>query len=528
MFAHSDLVFNNSLLREAIEGGGGNAMLTTVLVVIYATIIALLSIYGGHRYSVLFRWFRSRHRQPEPVRQFAEHELPGITVQLPLFNELYVVDRLLESVAALDYPKDRMQIQVLDDSTDETVQLAEAAVARLAAKGFDIVYIHRVDRTGFKAGALDNGLRSAKYDLIAIFDADFRPEPPFLREIVHYFADEKVGVAQARWGHMNEGQSLLTRTQALMLNGHFLLEHPSRNRTGLFFNFNGTGGMWRRQAIDDAGGWEHDTLTEDLDLSFRAQMKGWKFIYNPDIVCPAELPVEMNAFKSQQHRWAKGSIQVMLKILPTVLRAPLSFRQKMEAFLQLTSNLAYLLIIPMCLMTLPMLVLRARIADGTLGSIIDAVVFLCATGSMLTFYGITHLVGSSRKVRDLHTVPFLMALGIGMAVNQAKAVFEAVIRRETPFVRTPKFNLDQSSKGAQWKAKRYKGAITWVPIAEMAFAMYFTGIFVYALTLGMWGTLPFLLLFLIGFWYVAGLSLAQRLAGRVRATAPRPVPSSAS
>lgn len=523
MFGHSVLVFNNSLIREAVDGPDQSSLLMAILVGIYGLILLTLSVYGGHRYTLLFNYFRSRKRQPQPLARFTDEELPGITVQLPLFNEMYVVDRLLEAVSGIDYPRDRLQIQVLDDSTDETVQISERAVARVKKAGFDIEYIHRTDRTGYKAGALENGLKAAKHDLIAIFDADFRPTAGFLKEIVHYFSDPKVAVAQGRWGHLNEEQTLLTRVQGLMLNGHFLIEHPARNRNGLFFNFNGTGGLWRKEAIVDAGGWQHDTITEDLDLSYRAQMKGWKFVYDPDIVCPAELPVEMNAFKSQQHRWAKGSIQVMFKVLPDLLRARVPFLNKIEGFFHLTSNLCYLLVVPMCLLSLPMLVLRARIANGTLGLVLDIGILLCATASMVVFYTVTQAVGYRHWWQRWHLVPMMMALGVGMAVNQFKAVFEAVIGHKSPFVRTPKYNLDASSQGsAGWLTKRYRGARNWVPFVELFFALYFTASLTFAISERLWGTIPFVMIFVVGFWYIAVLSLFQGRQRTKQALQPAP------
>ncbi|HYC78686.1 MAG TPA: glycosyltransferase, partial [Planctomycetota bacterium] len=278
--------------------------MTAIAVGLYAAILFVLSLYGGHRYTLLINYWRSRRGQPKPLRNFGEAELPGVVVQLPLFNEQYVVEGLLDAVCRLDYPRDRLQIQVLDDSVDETRGIASSACAAWRARGLDVSYIHRADRSGYKAGALENGLKTAKFGLVAIFDADFRPEPDFLRRAVHHFSDERVAVVQGRWGHLNGEDSLLTRVQTIMLDGHFLVEHPARNRSGKFFNFNGTAGLWRIAAIHDAGGWHHETLTEDLDLSYRAQLKGWRFVYDPELICPAELPVEMNAFKSQQHRWA--------------------------------------------------------------------------------------------------------------------------------------------------------------------------------------------------------------------------------
>ena len=285
----------------------------------------MLAIYGWHRYYLVYLYMKNKDQVPPVPPPLAV--LPRVTVQLPIFNEMYVADRLIASVCELDYPKDLLQIQVLDDSTDETTGIAEMAVRRHAGRGFDIQYLHRVDRTGYKAGALDEGLREATGEFIAIFDADFTPSSDFLMRTLPYFAtDPKVAMVQARWGHINQDYSLLTKIQSILLDAHFVLEHGGRNRAGCFFNFNGTAGIWRREAIPDAGGWQHDTLTEDLDLSYRAQLRGWRFIFLADLVAPAEVPVEMNSFKSQQHRWAKGSIQTCMKLLPAILRSnqPLS------------------------------------------------------------------------------------------------------------------------------------------------------------------------------------------------------------
>src|SRR3954462_12521742 len=298
----------------------------------YLAVLLVLAMYGFHRSSLVWLSSRNRPRRPRPAGVFAD--LPAVTVQLPLFNEMYVVERLLDAVAQIRYPRDRFQIQVLDDSTDETRDICQRKIAELVTRhpDLDVEYVHRTDRSGFKAGALDNGLRTAKGELVLIFDADFLPQPDVLERTVNHFVDPKVAVVQCRWDHVNRDFSALTEVQALMLDGHFIMEHPGRNRSGRFFNFNGTAGIWRRSAIADAGGWQHDTLTEDMALSYRAQLRGWRFVYLPEIAAPAELPVEMSAFKAQQFRWAKGSIQVGRKLLPTILRSKTAtFAQKSEA-----------------------------------------------------------------------------------------------------------------------------------------------------------------------------------------------------
>ncbi len=305
----------------------------------YFLTLVILAVFGLHRYIMVFLYFRHKDNRALPAPP--PRTLPRVTVQLPLYNEMYVVDRLLESVTRIDYPRELLEIQVLDDSTDETVAIAREAVARYREAGFDIHYVHRSCRTGYKAGALDEGMKVATGEFILIFDADFVAPADILQKSLGHFDDPKVGMVQARWGHVNRDYSLLTQVQSILLDGHFILEHGGRNRAGRFFNFNGTAGIWRRSAIVDGGGWQHDTLTEDLDLSYRTQMRGWRFVFLQDVISEAEIPVEMNSFKSQQHRWAKGSIQTCKKLLPTILASDLSLPIKVEAAFHLTANFAY-------------------------------------------------------------------------------------------------------------------------------------------------------------------------------------------
>ncbi|HWZ11872.1 MAG TPA: cellulose synthase family protein, partial [Acidobacteriaceae bacterium] len=302
----------------------------------YFLVMIVLAFYGIHRYQLVWLYYRHRKNAAKAAIPFPDGELPFVTVQLPIFNEQFVIDRLVDACCAIEYPRDRFEIQVLDDSTDESQEVARAIVERYAAQGEPIYYLHRTNRHGFKAGALDEGLRTAKGELVAIFDADFVPAPDWLMKVVHHFHEDGIGMVQTRWTHLNRDYSLLTQVEAILLDGHFVLEHGGRSRAGVFFNFNGTAGMWRRQAIDDAGGWQHDTLTEDTDLSYRAQIAGWRFKYLQDVVCPAELPIEMTAFKTQQARWAKGLIQTSKKILPQVLKSDAPWHTKLEAFYHLT------------------------------------------------------------------------------------------------------------------------------------------------------------------------------------------------
>src|SRR3954449_2362071 len=358
---------------------------TTLCTTLYLLILLGLAVYGFHRSHLVYLYYKHRDRRPRANGTFSD--LPAVTVQLPLYNEMYVVERLLDAVAAIRYPRDRYQIQVLDDSTDETQDICRRKIVELAARfpELDIEYIHRVDRTGFKAGALDNGMRTAKGELILIFDADFLPQADILDRTVHHFVDPKVAVVQCRWEHLNRDFSALTEVQALMLDGHFIMEHAGRNRAGRFFTFNGTAGIWRRAAIVDAGGWEHDTLTEDMDLSYRAQLRGWNFVYLPEIEAPAELPVEMSAFKAQQFRWAKGSIQVAKKLLPRILRSNATFAQKAEAFFHLGNNLCYPLLVVLSLLLLPNLVFRTTHGWRDV-LLVDLPLFFGTTMSLATFY----------------------------------------------------------------------------------------------------------------------------------------------
>jgi cellulose synthase/poly-beta-1,6-N-acetylglucosamine synthase-like glycosyltransferase len=474
---------------------------------LYFLTLVILAVLGLHRYIMIYLYRRNRDNKALPVP--LPERLPQVTVQLPIYNEMYVVERLVDSVCALRYPKDRLEIQVLDDSTDETTLVAQATVDRYREQGFDIHYLHRQDRKGFKAGALDAGLGVAKGEFVLIFDADFVAPPDYLEKTLGHFRDPKVGMVQARWGHINRDYSLLTQVQSILLDGHFVLEHGGRNRSGRFFNFNGTAGIWRREAITDAGGWQHDTLTEDLDLSFRAQMRGWRFVYLQDVVCPAELPVEMNAFKSQQHRWAKGSVQTCLKLLPRVLASSLPLHIKIESAFHLTANFAYPLMVLLSLLMFPAMVIRYNMGWQEM-LIVDVPLFLGATTSVCSFYLISQkeIFGESWRTR-LKYLPAVLSLGIGISVNNAKAVIEALLGLESGFNRTPKYKVEGA--GDDWKQKRYKGALSFVPFVELLLGLYFTAMAVYAVTNDIYGTLPFILLFQFGFFYAAGLSLFQNM-----------------
>ncbi|MDT7809715.1 MAG: hypothetical protein QOJ70_3528 [Acidobacteriota bacterium] len=485
----------------------------TVLVVYFAVLI-VLSLYGAYRIKQVVDFWRYRRVEPRPRAHFAETKLPRVTVQLPIFNELYVVERLLAAVTAIDYPRELLEIQVLDDSTDETCERAARAVSRLSAEGFPVVYIHRGDRTGFKAGALENGLRTAKGELVAIFDADFVPRPDCLRKLVDFFTDPLVGCAQMRWSHINGSYNLLTRLQTILLDGHFVIEQTVRNRTGGFFNFNGTAGLWRRRAIELSGGWQHDTLTEDTDLSFRAQLMGWRFVYLLDEDAPSEVPVEINAFKAQQRRWAKGVTEVALKLYPRILRSPLPARVKMEMFFRLTGNISYPLMILTSLLQFPLLLVRYNQGFEHL-MLLDLPLLFFSTASVVLFYGSAIWYLDRPHARRLLHLPLVMGLGIGLAFSNARAVLEALLRIKTEFVRTPKYKVE-GGHDATWKRKKYRRGRGWLPAFELSFALYFVLAIAYAAHMGMWGTIPFLSLFCFGYGYMGLMSLLQT-AGRKNA-----------
>ncbi len=489
----------------------------TVLIV-YFGILFVLAIYGVYRVKQVSEFWRYAKFPPKPKGHFAEDELPFVTVQLPLFNEMYVVERLVKAVTEIDYPRERLEIQVLDDSTDETVKIAGATVAKYAAQGFDIHYIHREDRTGFKAGALENGMKTAKGDLMAIFDADFVPKPDFLRKLVHFFTDPTVGCAQMRWAHINGSYNLLTRLQTIMLDGHFVLEQTTRNRSGNFFNFNGTAGILRREAIELSGGWQHDTLTEDTDLSFRAQLMGWRFVYLLDEEAPAEIPVEINAFKAQQRRWAKGVLQVWFKLYRRIWYAPLPLRVKLEMFFRLTGNISYPLMIVASFMQFPLLLVRYNQGLYQL-MMLDVPLLFFSTVSVVLFYGSAVWYLDRTRKRLLH-LPLVMGLGIGLAFSNARAVLEALAGVKSEVVRTPKYRVETTTDES-WKRKKYKRRHGWLPLLELSFAIYFVLAIGYAVKMHMWGPIAFLLLFCFGYGYMGTMSLLQTAGlNRRRTTQP--------
>lgn len=483
------------------------------LLVPYFGVLIILSVYGLHRYETMRTYLKHRKNLPtEPHKKFAQ--LPRVTVQLPLYNERFVVARLLEETCKLDYPRELLQIQVLDDSTDETHPYTERLVNEYKAAGVPIEYRHRTNRHGYKAGALQQGLQSATGELIAVFDADFVPPRDFLNQTVHFFADAEVGVVQTRWSYLNRDYNILTQVEAMMLDGHFVLEHGARCGAGLFFNFNGTAGILRRETIDDAGGWEHDTLTEDSDLSYRAQLKGWRFIYLPACECPSELPVETYGFQIQQARWAKGLTQVAKKLLPRILKADIPWRVKAEAALHLTPNISYPLMIIVSALMLPVMIVRFYMGWFQM-LLIDFPLIVASFWSISAFYLLAQKELFPRTWwRSIIFLPMLMAAGVALTVSNTKAVLEALLGIQTSFARTPKYAIGTEKVKVRQVAYRRKSG--WLPYIELAFGTYFLGMVFFAIDTFNLLSIPFLLLFVCGYYWAGFSTLYQEYRDKLQ------------
>src|SRR5438105_1995251 len=469
--------------------------------------------YGMHRYEMVRGYLKHKKKLlAEPLVKF--DQLPRVTIQLPLYNERYVVGRLLEQTSKMEYPRELLQIQVLDDSTDDTHPFTEALVQRYHALGFPIEYHHRANRLGFKAGALQEGLKTATGEVIAIFDADFVPPPEFLHRTVHFFADPKVGVVQTRWSYLNRDYNFLTEVEAVLLDGHFILEHGARSRAGYFFNFNGTAGILRRKAIDDAGGWQHDTLTEDSDLSYRAQLAGWRFVYLPGLDCPSELPVEMHGFQIQQSRWAKGLTQVAKKLLPRILKADVPKRVKFEAIMHLTPNISYPLMVVLSALMLPVMIVRFYMGVFQM-FFLDMPLIIASFWSISAFYIVAQreLYPKSWK-RSIFLLPVLMGVGVGLTIINTRAVIEALFGVQTSFVRTPKYAIE--GRPMKLESKKYRRKSGWLPYLEIGVGTYFLGMVAYAIETNNFLAIPFLALFVAGYYWAGFATLYQEYQGRLR------------
>jgi len=483
-----------------------------IIVGAYFAILSLLMVYCLHRYSILFLYFKYKKKFDPPPS--LPSVLPFVTVQLPVYNEMYVVKRLITAAAHLNYPRELLQIQVLDDSTDETSVIARQLVTEFQTAGYAIDYLHRDQRHGFKAGALEAGLKSSRGEFIAIFDADFVPQPDFLLKTISSFSDRRVGMVQGRWGHINRNYSSLTQVQSIILDAHFILEHTSRHRSGRFFNFNGTAGIWRKECIVSAGGWQHDTLTEDLDLSYRAQLAGWKFVFLPHVVTPAEIPVDIHAFKSQQHRWSKGGIETARKLLRTIVTSDQRWRVKLEALFHLTCNINYLLILLLAVLAYPALVIRIEMGWKSL-FIFDFMLFWGSTLPIGLYYLISQREVQEPWLHKLRYLPFLMAMGIGLCINNGKGVLEALLGVKSEFLRTPKYQIEKKSD--TWKYKKYRSMSKAImTLIELGLGFYFVSAIIFAALFKVYDAIPFLALFAGGFFYISFVSLAQKYRVRMQ------------
>lgn len=481
------------------------------LLIPYFGILVILSIYGLHRYETIRRYVKYRKNLPQAPQERFE-QLPRVTIQLPLYNERFVVARLLEAVSKIEYPRELLQIQVLDDSTDETHPYTERLCNEYKATGLPIEYRHRTNRHGYKAGALQEALTSASGELIAIFDADFVPHRDFLTRTVHFFVEPNVGVVQTRWSYLNRDFSILTQVEAMLLDGHFVLEHGARCGSGLFFNFNGTAGILRRKMIDDAGGWQHETLTEDSDLSYRAQLKGWRFIYVPEVECPSELPIETYGFQVQQARWAKGLTQVSKKLLPQIIKADVPARVKIEAFLHLTPNISYPLMLVISMLMLPVMIVRFYMGVFQM-VVIDLPLIIASFWSISAFY-----LYAQRELRpktwwkSIAFLPMLMGAGVALTVSNSKGVIEALLGIKTSFARTAKYAV--GTERARIRPVEYRRSSGLLPYIELVIGTYFVFMVEFAIETYNFFAIPFLLLFVCGYYWAGLSTIYQEHRGR--------------
>jgi len=481
----------------------------TILAIYLITSLFLFS-YGMNCYIIVGLYlhnFKKGQRHNEIIESDAagiwEHpeHLPQITTQIPLYNELNVAERVIRATASMEYPEDKHEVQVLDDSIDETCQKVDEVAEELRKQGIDISVIRRSDRTGYKAGALEEGTKAAKGELLTVFDSDFVPKPDFLKRMLPYFLnDPKVGLVQARWGHINRDQSLFTRTQSLGIDGHFIVEQSARSFSGLYMNFNGTAGIWRKQTIIDAGGWKHDTLTEDLDLSYRAQLAGWKATFIPGVVVPAEVPATVAAFKSQQFRWAKGSIQTALKLLPTLIRSDLSIFQKIQAYFHLTHYAIHPFMVILAILGLPMVLAAENRFTPVIFLAVGSLMSL-ATFAPSTLYWLSQKQAGIHWVKRLLGIPILVFTGVGISISNTRAVLEALIGVESEFIRTP--------KAGDIKIKTYKIKMPILPVLEIILSLYCWSSVAQFFPLENWYFAPFLVIYAVGFGYIGLLGLIQ-------------------
>jgi len=485
-------------------------------IIIYGIALLFIFCYSLIQIQLVIKYKRYQKQQKLRLAEHSDVNFePTVTIQLPLFNEKYVTERLIDCVAALDYPKGKLEIQVLDDSTDETVDITKAKVEEIRKTGIDIVYLHRTERSGYKAGALAEGTKIAKGDFIAIFDADFLPEKEFIKRMVQPFYNEKVGMVQSRWEHINERYSMLTKLQAFGLDAHFSVEQGGRNAGHHFINFNGTAGIWRKTAIADAGGWQSDTLTEDLDLSYRAQLKGWQFIFLEEVGAPAELPAVMNALKTQQFRWNKGAAECVRKNLGRVLRAEnIGFSTKMNAIFHLMNSAVFICIVILAVLSIPILSIKNNFEEyKTLFLIASS--FLITLPILALFYWTSMSRNYTSKTKAffhfIFLFPMFLAVSMGLSLHNAMAVLEGYIGKKSAFIRTPKFNLS-NDKSKKWGTNVYlKRKINPITILEVLFTAYFFGGILLGFHYEDYGLMPFHVMLFLGFGYVSFYSISHSL-----------------
>ncbi|MCU7497534.1 MAG: glycosyltransferase [Ignavibacteria bacterium] len=471
-----------------------------VVLISYFISLTILLIFASHGFVMLF--YHNKYGKNRPMEAKELKEDKKVTIQLPLYNELYVVERLINCVCTIDYPKELLEIQVLDDSTDETTQLVARLVAEKQKDGFDIKQIRRSNREGFKAGALCEGLKVAKGDYVAIFDADFMPKPDFLKKTLRYFNNPKIGMVQTRWDHANSDESLLTKVQALALDGHFVIEQSVRNKAGLFITFNGTGGIWKRECIEDAGNWQGDTLAEDLDLSYRAQLKGWKFVYLRDFTTPAELPDEINALKAQQFRWTKGHIETAKKLLPLVWKSDMPFRIKLQCTFHLSLNFAFPITLLACILNVPLVFIKNSGPHEAFFNMMS--IFILAFFSSFLFYLYSQKDVHTDWRKKIALFPLFMAGSMGFAVNNSRAVIEGLLSRKSEFVRTPKVKPGDTQPKPNYSARKKLSPTVYIEMLLAAYCLVGVVASIYFMEIA---ALPFHLLFFLGFTMVSSMSL---------------------
>lgn len=481
-----------------------------ILVGLYAAGMIFIFLYSLMQLSLLIRYRRDGGKAETEAHRSEPEQWPRVLIQLPVYNERYVVERLINAACILDYPRDLLEIQLLDDSTDKSFDIAAAKVAEWQARGVNITQVKRLERKGFKAGALDYGLGLSDAPFVAIFDADFLPSPKFLKRTIPFFSEANTGMVQSRWGHLNRNYSLLTKVQAFALDAHFTVEQTGRNLGGHFINFNGTAGIWRRTCIEDAGGWSAETLTEDLDLSYRAQLKGWRFRYLEGLASPAELPAEINALKNQQYRWNKGAAECARKHLSGLRKSPtISAATKVHAFFHLMNSSIFIWIVLCALLSLPLLLFKSDHPEFStwfhFGGVL-LVSFVVLAALYYTAYRKMDPLGS--RLRFLWLYPAFLSLSMGMSLHNARAVWQGWTGKRTPFVRTPKWNLTGSSGAFAGKAYLNKRipAAAWL---EGALALYFSFALYYGISLGEWGFVPLHLMLVFGFAAVFGYTLKR-------------------